>query len=269
MKTMITRVMLGLVGLVLLAGCGGGGGDSPASTPAAQAPAPADPNLTVPVQTAFANFVNNGVDAPFTISGSKDNSTPANPIPLTPLSGNGRLTIGPGDSGTFTGGPFDGTAIHRTTQVLTGTITGNGQSTPISSTGQVYYRSDNYTALVSDFPGAYTVYDASTHPQTVKAGDTGPIRNGRRYANFADSLQPERPFFHPDVVTAAYAVSSDTATTLLIRIIETVRNVLFPGSDEQTQTVYRIDTSGNVSLVSITTTKESLGSVFQTLVFTF
>lgn len=265
----MNRTLVALIGLVLLAGCSGGGGDSPSPTQDPASQAPIDPNLTVPVQTAFANFVNNGVDAPFTISGSKDDSTQANPIPPTPLTGSGRLTIGPGVTGTFTGGPFDGTAVRRTTQVLTGNVTGNSQSSPIGSTGQVYYHSNDYTILVSDFPGAYTVYDAHDFPQTVKAGDTGPLRNGRRYANFADSLKPEGPFFHPDVVTAAYAVSSDTATTLLMRIIETVRDPIIAGSDEQTQSVYRVDTAGNVSLVSITGTKSFLSSVYQTLIFTF
>lgn len=94
---MYKTMTCGIVALFLMALYGCGSGDNPSLSPTTQTPI--DPHLTVPVQTAFANFVNNGVDAPFTISGSKNESTQNNPIPPTALTGNGRLTIGPGDPG--------------------------------------------------------------------------------------------------------------------------------------------------------------------------
>ena len=259
--------ILGIIFALTVGGCGGSGGDSPpAPAPAAQEPI--DPNLTIPVQTAYANFVNTGLDQPFTISGWIDESTGVNPRPPTPITGSGRLTIGAGVAGTFTGGPFDGSAVFRVTEVTTGTIVTNGQSTPIGSTGQVYFYANNYTTLVTDFPGEYTVYDAHTYPETVKAGDTGFVRNGRQYQSFVDSLKPEGPFPHPILITVAYAVLSDSATTLLVRFIEDSNDSIL-GHLGQTQTVYRIDTVGNVSPVSVTTLKYFLGSVYQTIAFTF
>lgn len=259
--------LLGVVFALTVSGCGGGGnGDSPPPTPTTQAPI--TPNLTIAVQTAFTNFVNTGIDLPFTISGSVDQSTGVNPRPPTPITGSGRETIGPGMAGTFTGGPFDGFSVFRVTEVVSGMKVMDGQSTPIGSAGQVYYHATNYTILVTDFPGEYTVYDAHTYPEMVKAGDTGFLRSGRQYQSFADSLTPETPFFHPIAITVNYVVSSDSATTLLVRFIEDSNDQIL-GHVGQTQSVYRIDTVGNVSPVSVTTLKYLLGSVYQTIVFTF
>ena len=69
-KTMTFSI--GALFLMTLYGCGSGGGDT---TQAA-----IDPNLTVPVSTAFAQIANSGLNQSFTISGSIDQSTSANPI---------------------------------------------------------------------------------------------------------------------------------------------------------------------------------------------
>lgn len=246
--------MVVLVGLILLAGCSGGDGESTSPPPAAQAPI--DPNLTVPVQTAFANIVNKGFNQAFTISGSVDNSTPANPAPPTPITGNGQLTQGAATPATLCG-----FAVSQAAQVVTGTTIATGVSTPFSTTGTVYYRGDN-TVVATDSAGQRFLFLPVSFPATVRAGDTGVTGTGTEVNTNCDQVS------FGSNITGAYSVASDTANSLLVTFVENERNP-FSSSETQTSTVYRIDTSGNVSLVSVTATRSLLSSVFQTLVFTF
>ena len=236
-------------------GCGGGDSPSPAPTPTAQAPL--DPNLTVPVQTAFANIVNTGFNQAFTISGSVDNSTPANPAPPTPITGNGQFILGIGEPAALCG--FQ---VSRAVQLVTGTSIANGVSTPFATTSSVYYRGDNTVVATSSLQQTFLFLPVS-FPATVRAGDAGPLGAGTE----VDSNCNPPPVFAA-TSTGGYSVASDRADSLLVTFVREQRNPL--RSTDQSTTVYRIDTRGNVSLVSITTTRASSGgSVFEILIFTF
>lgn len=218
-------IWLALVG-IMLTGCGGGGSSS---TPAAP-PVVIDPNLTVPLQTAMANLVNNGFNKPYTLTGWVDNSTGNNPnLPLTPLSGSGTVMIGTPVSVVFTSGPLTGVTALKSVAVSTGTV---------ASTSTYYFNTSDYTILLVQSESKYFYYTPYTLHSTVKAGNTGAI---------GDSSTGE--FFATTTTTGVYSVDSDKADSLLVTFTETSSNFF---SEVITSTKYRITTLGKISPVSIT-----------------
>ena len=165
----VVGCILGKLLVTALQGCGSGDSSSPTldSSPSPAAQSPIDPNLTVPVQPAFAQIVNNGFSQPFTISGWIDNSTAVNPVHITPITGNAFLTLGAG-----TGTSLCGFAVLAATQIVTGTTVANGIPTPFSATAIVYYRSDN-TTVATNAAGEFFLYLPYNLPATVRAGDSG------------------------------------------------------------------------------------------------
>ena len=252
---------IGVLFLITLYGCGGSGSgsDSPSPTPPptpASKP-PIDPNLTVPFPPAFAHIVQQGFNQPFTISGSIDQSTPAHPMPPTQITGSGQLNLGAGVAATLLGFP-----VLQATEVITGSTIANGVSTPLLATGTIYYRSDN-TTVATNIAGKFFLYLPVAYPATLKAGNTGSLESGTEH-----NLDGTIVTVCASTVTRAYDVASDSASSLLVTVIGDEKNGCV-GDETQTQTVYRIDTAGNVSLVSITAVKFFLGSAFQTLIFMF
>ncbi|OIR08982.1 hypothetical protein GALL_89770 [mine drainage metagenome] len=238
-----SELTIGLVAItaMILVGCGGGGGSS--------TPAPViDPNLTVPVQAAIASFVNNGINKSYSLTGWVNNSTANNPVPNTPITGSGSFTIGPATSGPIASGPLIGTVVLQSVGVMTGSL---------SSTSYVYYSTSNYTILATLASGSSNAiyYTPYAYPTTVKAGDTGSLGSGNDGFALGQS------------VTSVYSVASDSANSLLVTITDTL--ISFGGGSTVTQTIYRITTSGNMTLVSETQTSSSLGTVYQVLTFTF
>lgn len=238
-----------VLGSVMLVACGGGGTSS--AVPTVTVPTVViDPNLTVPFQTAVANLVNNGFSKTFTISGWIDESTISNPRPPTQISGSGTFTAGPPSAGTL-----NGASVLAVTQVITGSQTANGQSAAFSATGILYFNSSNYTLAGTAAGGVNTLISAHTYPATVKAGSTGSLGNGTTGRVL------------PTTSTFTYSVTSDSATSLLVTFIE---STYFPlGGNDQTQTVYRVDTSGKITPVSTTIQRYSSGTLYKSLAFTF
>lgn len=230
--------------LIWLSGCGGGGGSS---TPAVVI----DPNMTVPVQTAIASLVNNGINKAFTLSGWVATSS----NPRTPITGSGNLTIGQPTGVVFTSGPLNGTVALKSVQVITGTSIINGQSSPISGTATVYYSTSNYTILATVTSTSVSYYSPYTYPAVVKAGDTGSLGNATTGGLF------------PTTTTSVYSVASESANSLLVTIADAVESS--DGGYITTQTVYQITTSGNINLMSITVNNFFLGSLYKSLTYTF
>lgn len=157
--------------------------------------------VTVPVQTAMANLINNGYSKTYTLTGWIDHSTLTNPVPHTPITGSGTLTVGSPTRVIFTGGPLVGTYALKSVGVMTGTATG---------TTTAYYNTSNYTT-VATFDGTNTTYYSPySYPATVHAGSTGSLGSGSDGKPFATS------------VTTTYVVASDSNTTLLATLMETV-----------------------------------------------
>ena len=243
---MNVKYLLILLTLILTA-CGGGGGSGSSAPP----PAPiADPNLTVPFQTAMANLVNNGINKTFTVTGFVDNSTFTNPVPRTTITGSGTLTIGTPVSATFNGG-----SVLKVTEVVTGSATANGQSMPIAASAIVYYNAGNYTIAGSSTGTTRIVYAPYTNPSTIKAGSTGTLGSGSTGGIFATTT------------TSVYTVAGDSISSLLVTIIDTVRDSNV--GKTTSQSVYRVTTSGGVTLVSIDMVKNFLGTDYQRLTYMF
>ena len=244
---MNVKYLLVLLALTLSACGGGGGGDSGSSAPP---PATiADPNLTVSFQTAMANLVNNGINKTFTVTGFVDNSTGNNPVPRTPITGSGTLTIGTPVSATFNGG-----SVLKVTEVVTGSATANGQSMPIAASTIVYYNASNYTFAGSSTGTATTVYAPYINPSTVKAGSTGTLGSGSTGGIFATTT------------TTVYTVAGDSVSSLLVTLIETIREA--SGGTTTSQSLYRVNTSGGASLLSIDVVKHFTID-YQRLTYTF
>lgn len=241
-------LVLSLASCALVAGCGGGGTGAPqvSLSPTVSI----DPNMTVPFQTAIANLVNNGLSANFSVSGWVDNSTPANPVPHTLITGSGNLALG-----TPTVSTFNKVSALKSTEVVTGSTTANGQTTPFSSTTTIFYSPSNYTTVGTVAGGKTMAISPYALPATVKAGSTGSFGNG------TDGQ------FMPTTSTQDYVVTSDSATSLLVTLVQTTDSGA--AGITKAQTVYRINTSGNISLASITTQRIFLGAVYENLVFTF
>lgn len=247
--TSVVRLSLpvALVSVALLAACGGGGSGSTAAAVVV------DPNLTVPVQAAIASLVTQGVSKSFTLSGWIDHSTLANPVPHTPITGSGTLTIGPASTVVANSGPLSGTSAFQSVQVLSGTATSGGQSSPISGTATAYYSTSNYTVLATWDGTNFSYYSPYTYPTSVKAGDTGTFGNATTGG------------FFPVTTSTVYSVASDTATTLLVTIASTMQD----SGVTTTRTVYRISTSGVIQLVSESVDKAFAGSAYQSVTYTF
>ena len=149
------------------------------------------PLLTVSVQAALANLINSGFSKPYSLTGWIDNSTIANPVPNTPITGSGTLTVGPPTRVTATSGPLAGTQALQSVAVMTGTATG---------TTTTYYDINNYT-IVATFDGSDTIYYSPySYPRTVRAGSTGSLGSGSdstfqlrfesKGVHFKDFMQP-------------------------------------------------------------------------------
>lgn len=248
-----------LLGVLALHGCGSDGGDSAATDPSTPPPAqgpPPDPNLTIPLRTAIANIVQKGFNQSFRISGSVDNSTPSNPAPPTPVTGNGQFVLGSATPTTLCN--FQ---VSSAQQVISGTTVANGVSTPLSETGTIYYRNDN-TIVATAPPGELFLHNPYSYPETIKAGEAGQIGTATQFNTDCT------PRSFASTITGSYFASTDRANSLLVTTIFILDNK-FSSAKTETTTVYRVNTAGDVTLVSIKTVRSFLGEIFQTLTFTF
>jgi len=202
--------------------------------------------LTLSVQAAMANLVNKGFSKTYTLTGWIDHSTITNPVPHTPITGSGTLTVGSPTTGTFTSGPLVGISALKSVAVMTGSATG---------TAITYYSAKDYTILATNDESKTYYYSPYSYPATVHAGSTGSLGSGSDREPFASN------------VTTIYVVASDSNTTLLATLIETLSS--YGGGKIKTQTVYRIDTSGGINLVSANVQYTNLGTVYKSLTYTF
>ncbi len=237
---MLKKSLLALVFALCFAGCGGGGGgDSSGSSGATQ-------TLSVPLLTAVANLVNNGIVVKFSISGSSGNAA---------VTGSGTLTDAPAVSATL-----NGAAVLKTTETVTGTVTVNGNSAPLSTSRIIYRNSSSFAEVVDDEGNPFIVFGSYSYPEFVKAGDAATLATG---TIFSDNTQSTKT----GTVILSYAVATDAANSLLVTFIDSD----FDNSNNKTaegQTTFRVDTSGNISFVSLKATGFAVnGQTPFTLVF--
>lgn len=218
--------------IALVAGCGGGGGSSPAPQNAATT------TVTVPFRTAVANLETNGLNQSFTISGTVDPSTASNPLPTVQVTGSGTYNLS-----TPVAATLSGVALLKATETITGTVSANGQSVPLTSAVTLYYNPSNYTEYAETSGTSTQLINAYTLPATIQAGSTGTFGTG------------------------TFSVAADSANSLLVTEVTTAASS--DGSTSQTQAVFRITTTGAISVVSLTVQLTVSGKVVESLVFKF
>jgi hypothetical protein len=212
----------------LLTACGGGGGGGSPAQPVA--------GTTFPLQTGIAKLYNAGLQKTMTVSGTAKNSAGTS----YPVSGTATFTQSPAGSTTF-----NGQAAYVSTVTITGNITVNGQTLPVASTDQAYL-STTYSPLGETSASATCVAQTpSSYPATVTIGQTGSV------VTYACSSTSQPPTPLGTEVISFVMTPGNSATTATFTSIDTLTNTAGQPVGT-TQVNYLIDTSGNLSLISVT-----------------
>lgn len=224
---------------MVLGACGGGGGDSGGNSN----PTPAV--VSVPLQTAVANVVNNGITVNFAITGT---------VGGTAVTGSGTLV-----DAAAVGAMLNGATVLKTTETLSGTVMANNVSAPFSSTRTIFRNPATFAEVEEDLGGPVVVFPNYVFPATVKAGDSATLVTGTSFASSAQTTKT-------GTVVRSFSVAADTSTTLLVDFMESdfdINGVKL--ADDQL--TLRVDTSGNVQFVSEVVTGFSVNGQQGSLTF--
>ncbi|MCP3715393.1 hypothetical protein [Paraburkholderia sp. CNPSo 3281] len=150
---------------MLLGGCGGGSNN--ANTTSAQP-------VSVPLQAALTNEVDNGGTANFSVSGTIDN---------VPVTGSGTLA----DS-TPVAATFNGATVFQTTETITDTVVENGTPTTVTETKTIF--TDPNTAAevgqINDDGSVDVITQIDPIPASAPVGSSGVLGTG---TEFSDTTQ--------------------------------------------------------------------------------
>lgn len=189
----VSKFSVVVIAGMLLDACGGGGGGGGSSS------SPTPSTIAFPVAQAHSQMTINGYSVTFAISGKSSGVA---------VSGSGTLTVGAAVAATF-----EGQAGMSTTESLSATVTGNGQSIPINVTGIDYFDSNyNDLAYLDNTDGSLTVVDPVVPvPSTVHVGDSGSLGAATTYSDSTKSTVI-------NTETLTYNVVADTATSILFKV---------------------------------------------------
>jgi hypothetical protein len=227
------KLFLATASVALFTACGGGGGGG--------TPAPVASTSTFPLFTIHVN----------TLQASSNSFSYSGMIDGTAITGSGNVTRGGLSSGTF-----ESIAAQQRTTITTGSISGNGQTLPMNTSGVGWYDS-NYLPLGSNGGEEYVVVNRpAVIPATVRVNDAGMLYTSNRYTTSSKTslLGTE---------SVSYVIEADTATTALLTFIVIEKN----NSNSVTSTVtrqMRITPTG-----TFTRTKDTLLSGTSTLTVTY
>lgn len=226
--TATATAAIAVVALVL-AGCGGGSSSTTASTTTTSTV------LTVPLQTASANLVNDGFNASVSISGWYGNTS-------TAASGNATVSLQKAVATTL-----GSTSVLANVQGILGTLdVAGGGTVSLSSQTTLYESTSTYATLALADSSEYVVFPTYTLPSTVQAGDTGQLGTATAYT---DSTLATRS----GTIALSYAVEADTTSTLLVSFLYTYYDVNGVNTGSQ-QLTYQVDDSGDIAFVSLQVT---------------
>jgi hypothetical protein len=203
---------------LLLTACGGGGGGSAG---------PVSSTETFQLRAGWVNYITDTRSLPFTLTGS---------VSGTAVTGSGTLT-----QGSLSSAVFESQNALKKTSVVTGSISGGGQTFPLGVTTTAYVDS-NYTPLGSS--GAeYAVYSSgNTIPLTARVSDTGIWYQSVRYTSSSKTSRL-------GTATASYVLEPDTASTALLKIVNVEKDTY--GTTTSTQTLtFRITPAGGLTRLS-------------------
>lgn len=219
---MNTRILSLFAVSALVVACGGGGDSSPAQA------------TSIPLATAMANQVNQGKSTSVSIAGT--------------VTASGQ-TVNVSGSGAYTestvAATFEGIPGLRKHVEVTGSVTANGVSAPLSFASDAYFDS-NYKPLGSAAPGAYCVITSySALPPAAQAGSAGTWFTQDCYTSSAKLSKIGSG-------TASYSVEADSATTLVVRF--TTRVTDSAGNTLPVTASYRVTAGGALTRLTDTVT---------------
>lgn len=222
-KALMLKKLAALFFSFLLVACGGGGGGSSSGSGVVAS------TLAFPLRQININQLENSSSAPFTVSGTYNGYS---------VTGSGNIT----DSRLMRDATFEGKSALKQTSTITGSITVNGQTAPLSSSDTTYV-DPNYV-LLGNSGNYYIVYADYSIPTSVYVNDTGTLVTGKKYASSINKTLL-------GTLTVTYVVEADTATTALVSIIFTDKDSY--GTVTETQTnQYRITADGTSARVKFT-----------------
>ncbi|MEX3942098.1 hypothetical protein AB4Y44_21550 [Paraburkholderia sp. BR10937] len=198
------RTVVAVISAVLLGGCGGGSNNT--STASAQP-------VSVPLQAAFANEVDNGDTASFSVSGTIDNVS---------VTGSGTLTDSPPVVATF-----NGATVLETRQTITDTVVENGVPITVTETKAIF--SDPGTSAevgqINDDGSVDVITQIDPIPASAPVGSSGVLGEGIEYSNSSEQTTV-------GTVEETYAVGSgagsaggsSTATCDVVDVVKEVKD---------------------------------------------
>ena len=209
-RSIFSAAMLTAIALV---GCGGGGDSGPVAA-----------TMSFPLASGYRAFVQAGHTGNFTVSGSCGGTAA-----FTTSAAAGSIQ-------------FEGQTVATDSVTQTINLTG---CTPATSTAiqTEYISQTTYLPVGSSETGVEYVVAQATPvlPATVKVGDSGQIAAYNVYGSSAKTSVVA-------VRTATFAVTADTPTSVLFTV--TQRETSGSTVTATQMEVYRLDASGNVSVVS-------------------
>jgi hypothetical protein len=218
------KLLLATASVALLAACGGGGGGG--------TPAPVASTQTFDLRAAYVALFTTPSSNQFTLSGTIEGAS---------VTGSGTAT-----SGSVSSGTFEGLASLQRSQTISGTLSGNGQTIPLTVTSTDWTDS-NYVPRGSTGDEYEVVSGTPTIPTTARVNDTGMLFTAITYPD-------SRKQFRTGTVDVSYVVEADTATTAIVKLIRTYRDTGSTITNISTAT-FRIDATNrfvrlNETLVS-------------------
>lgn len=146
-------------------------------------------------------------------------------------------------AGAPTNTSFEGTAALQKVGTITGNLTGNGVTVPVSSTS-VSYADATYYPLGSYSPGKYAVVTGAVNiPVSARIYDTGIAYTENRY-----SSSNKLSFLGTSQMT--FALEADTSSTALLKLIHTERNTAGTMTNQSIST-YRMTPAGGLTDISV------------------
>lgn len=245
---MKTKMVIALVLVGLVTGCGGGSGGSTASAPP---PAPVKSSDTFQIKTAYSNYLLDQGSQPFGITGTYNSKGV-----VYPVTGSGRATWG-----TLTSSSWEGVFAYSKASTVTGNVTINGTTTPLSGTSYTFVDA-NYNPLGYSGTEYVDVTSYNPVPVTAKVDYSAEWYKANVYSSSAkSSITATR--------TTSMTLEPDTEHTAIMVIISTDKETLGGSTGYVTSARFRITPAGLITRISESATDYFLGSPYKTVTITY
>ncbi|TDN61423.1 hypothetical protein [Paraburkholderia sp. BL10I2N1] len=179
------RALVAVASAMLLGGCGGGNNN--ATTTSAQP-------VSVPLQAAFANQVDNGDTASFSVSGTIDS---------VPVTGSGTLT----DSAPVVA-TFNDAAVLETKETITDIVLENGTPITVTETKEIFTNPETSAEVgqINDDGSVDVITQIDPIPISAPVGSSGVLGEGIEYSNSSEQTMV-------GTVEETYTVESGAASS--------------------------------------------------------